>query len=288
MGSKRGDPPASGKPSHCAELPERPSPSFRADADRRRPASGRRDRRHGRLFAQRPAGRMATSGPRLRQHPLQSPGPDHHRQRRPTEGRLVLFRRHPLRPRVRAAGGGKHALSRHPLPQCRLRLRPFEARHPDQVDLSAQPPAGRRRQGLLRRGQPRPRLCGRQTGLHPARRGGGGGERRYRQAGLAHAPGRPRRDGDDHHHVAAGGGQDGAGRRQRRRDGRPGPAHRARPRERQGALARLQHRAGRRGEDRSGLPGALCVAGRQGPRRFQLASRRLAARRRHGLGLDLL
>ena len=79
-----------------------------------------------------------------------------------------------------------------------------------------------------------------------------------------------------------------ARRQLRRRAGRARLRRGARPQDRQGALARVQHRPGRRREDRRRISRLLREGPGQGSRRHLVAVRAMEARRLDGLGLDLV
>ena len=123
--------------------------------------------------------------------------------------------------------------------------------------------------------------------LQHARRPDDRGRRRQRPAGVAD-PARQHPEGRDDHHGAAGRRGQSAGRQFGRRDGRARLARRARRRQRQARLEGLQHRPRQGRADRPALQALLRHGPGQGPRRQDLAARRVEDRRRHRLGLAQL
>ncbi len=153
-----------------------------------------------------------------------------------------------------------------PFPNIAYRARPEQGRRADQVVVRAAADAAGHRQGLLRHGQPRQRLCRRQADLQPAGRPHHRARREDRQGTVAHEDGR-RDQGRDHDHGAVRRRRQGLRGQQRRRDGRVGLAGRAGREYRQGTVARVQHRHRQGGADRPGLQAALFVHAGQGPGR---------------------
>ncbi len=229
---------------------------------------------------------MADAGQELRQHPLQRARRDQRPDGQEPQGGLDLLDRQHTRRGGGAAHRRQHDVRGGAVPQLPLRARPRQ-RGRAQVGLQAAGgqlgPGGR----LLRPGQPRRGLRRRQDLLQHARRPDGRRGRRDRQGGLAH-PARRHQQGRVDHHGAAGGQGQGAGGQQRRRVRRPRLADRARRRDRQDRLEGVHHRPGQGRADRRRLPALLRQGEGQGPRRLHLAARRLADRRRYGLGMDLL
>ena len=145
-------PPASGEP-----LPPPP----------RTPTSPRRSAR-----------RMARPVARLRQHALQPARSDQRRQRGALRVAWTFSDGDAERPRGGAAGRRQHDVPGDAVSEHAYRARPDQARRADQVDVTRRTLADRDRQGVLRHGQPRRRLCQRQDHLQPARHAHRRGRRR--------------------------------------------------------------------------------------------------------------
>ena len=228
---------------------------------------------------------LADAGAGLCEHPVQPARPDHRRERPGPRAGLDLLARCSA-----GAGGGadrrrRHHVRRRPLSQRSLLSR--RGGRNAELDVLAADRPRRDRRCLLRHRQPWRGLCRRRRLLQHPRQPHRRSRRRDRRADLARQARRDH-DGPDH--------DDGAHRREgpryrrqfRRRDGGSRLDHGARQEHRRDRLARLFDRPRRRGADRGRFRGALRLDEGQGPGRRDLASRALADRRRHGLGLGQL
>jgi hypothetical protein len=222
----------------------------------------------------------------LREHAVQRARSDHPVQRRATAGRVDLVDGERVRARGGAARRRLDDVCRDAVPEPALRARPRERRG-GEVELRA--PLHPRGAGgeLLRTDQSRRGVRRRARLLQHARQPGDRRRRGHRARGVARDGRRDRARRDDDHGAARREGE-GDRREQRRGVRRARLADRARRGDGADRLARVRHGPGPRRPDRPRVPPLLREGPGDGPRRLLVAPRRLAARRRDGVGVDLV